>query len=633
MPSRLRPLHAPSLLLLVAAAGCQDYNFNPVGHCLIQPGSKSVTLSSISTADVLFVVDDSGSMGGDQAALAANFTTFVANLNQTNADRVAAGLDPIDFHLAVTTTSVFYNAPTTASCRSDCPGAAGSLVCCNTSGGTPLSPLQAVKDCAADTDCTGTDKCRTDCAGFLGEGVCCDPTTKVVTETVAVACQAAGADCGDLQRHYRFASGCVQGVATDGALFPHGGFVGLGTNPRVLHFDKELYPSPPSAGAVNKQGFTSAQLEGWFEQNVVVGTCGSGQEQGLQAGRLAVQKATATPTQQQDTVDATGKPSAGTPAQWPHDASKMVLVFVGDEDDCSSKEDAQAGVILSGAPGADTCVADASLPAAERKQFPVSDLVDSFFALANGRPLGAAFVVSTQSGTCQDDTCTPGQCCSLDCPGSIGVCTRTATCGGQAAGTRFLDAASQLKSRGADVVVGSICGEFGNTLGRIADIVKPPAGLVLPTQPAGSDITQLRITTAQGTTRKTCRGPAPATLDATGARAAGWDWWFTATRDQVTDAQLQPTAPSTFIYINHTTGSCEANPGETYTADYLGRLPASGCQTRADCYAALGGHKASPTDPEIWTCFAGTNADGTFTAPTPAAPGTCVCGDEGSGSF
>ena len=36
-PSRVRAL---ALGALLAAAGCQDYNFNPVGHCLIVPNTK-----------------------------------------------------------------------------------------------------------------------------------------------------------------------------------------------------------------------------------------------------------------------------------------------------------------------------------------------------------------------------------------------------------------------------------------------------------------------------------------------------------------------------------------------------------------------------------------------------------------
>jgi hypothetical protein len=684
MPAWRSRVRALLPLVLLVAAGCQDYNFNPVGHCIVQPGSKRVTLSTISTADVLFVVDDSGSMGGEQQLLASSFSTFIQNLNATNAARRAANLEPIDFHLAVTTTSIFVNDPTTASCRSDCPTAVGDQVCCYTSGSTPLHPFTVAKSCTADTDCgtagsgatgTGTGHCGDDCQGFVGEKICCDATTKLAPATETVACPVVGAACGNLEKHYRFDAGsCSQGAATNGALYPHGAFVGIGSNPRVLHFDKELYPATTSCTAAtvatdcktgevceaagwandqlicqqscavkadcpssfscvatrctptNKQGFLASQLEGWFEQNVVVGTCGSGEEQGLQAGRLAVQQATAVPTLQRDTRNASGL-VADSPAQWPHQNSKLVTVFVGDEDDCSSPEDPTRGVIMNdGPPGADACVADTKLPADQQKEFAVSQFVDYFASL--GRPMGAAFIVSTQDDTCQDDTCSAGQCCTHYCSGAYeATCRQDDLCGGQAGGARFLNAAHQFKSKGADVVAGSICDNFGTILGRIADIVKPPTGLVLPTQPAGSDIAVLRIADASGNTRKTCRGPAPATLTAAEAESAGWGWWFTAGRDQVTADQKQPTGPTTFIYINHLTGGCEANPGETYSADYLGQVPEGGCAPQGTlsaeevCARTLGGQ---PTD---WTCFAGLDAAGQCIPPSATVKGTCLCGE------
>ena len=61
---------------------------------------------------------------------------------------------------------------------------------------------------------------------------------------------------------------------------------------RVIHFDKSLYTctSPP---CTNGQGYSSANLISYFTQNVVPGTCGSNQEQGLAAARRAVEKALA----------------------------------------------------------------------------------------------------------------------------------------------------------------------------------------------------------------------------------------------------------------------------------------------------------------------------------------------------
>ncbi|HET6414550.1 MAG TPA: hypothetical protein VFG53_21045 [Anaeromyxobacter sp.] len=640
-PSRVRALALPALLV---AAGCQDYNFNPVGHCLLQPGSERVTLSDISTADVLFVVDDSGSMLGKQTKLASNFSAFVDNLDLSNQNRQAAGLTPIDFHLAVTTTSVFYNIPSIppAYCRNDCPGAAGSLVCCNFNGSAPVGPMTVVQKCtgASDTSCQA-GSCQNDCVTFLGEYVCCDPTTKIPALNQTVACDTVGDPCGDLLTHYSLTSnpGCTPENAVDGTPYPQGGFVGAGTNPRVIHFDKVMYncATPPCP---NGQGFTVDQLKTFFSQNVLVGTCGSNEEQGLQAGRLAVERAL--DGNQWDVVNATGQvPGTPVPAAWLHDNSKLVLVFVGDEDDCSSPEDPSKGIILTGTPGADSCVADAALPPDQQKEFPVSSFVDYFTGLAAGqtgqaatepRPLGAAFIVSARgNGTdvCQDATCVPGICCDTVCTGDPNVCT-TDTCGGQAPGTRFLATASSLSSKGADVVAGSICDpDFAAILDRIAEIVKPPTGLLLPTQPADAAVTLLRIVSQDGTTRKTCNGPAPQTLTAAQAEAANYDWWFTATRDQVTDAEQQPTAASRYVFINHATQNCEASPGETYSADYIGRLPQTGCtgatadEADQSCVATLGGR------PGDWTCFAGTDGTGACVVPTGTLVGTCLCGPRG----
>ena len=67
--------------------GCQDYRFSPVQRCMIQPGSERVSLASTSSADVLFVVDDSGSMAGEQAKLATAFDQFVGSLHAYNDQR------------------------------------------------------------------------------------------------------------------------------------------------------------------------------------------------------------------------------------------------------------------------------------------------------------------------------------------------------------------------------------------------------------------------------------------------------------------------------------------------------------------------------------------------------------------
>ncbi len=303
MSSRSFRARALAAVLAMVAAGCQDYNFNPVGHCVIQPGTQRFTLSSVSSADVLFVVDDSGSMAGEQTRLADAFGDFVLNLTSTNVGRAQSGLLPLDFHVAVTTTSVFVNREPLGSaqtCLANCGAAGPQLACCI--GQT--TPVYGPRKCSADTQCTvpGT-ACRNTCDGLKGEGYCCAPDGSFPQDAIdstggeIVRCSVAGAQCGRLETHYAFGGQCspaTQGVALDQLPFPDGSFVGstnvatVAANPRVLHFDKRLYQA---GDGKNAQGFTRAQLEGFFRQNVRVGTCGSPEEQGLAASRRALERA------------------------------------------------------------------------------------------------------------------------------------------------------------------------------------------------------------------------------------------------------------------------------------------------------------------------------------------------------
>ncbi|WP_242342743.1 hypothetical protein [Anaeromyxobacter terrae] len=603
--ARSSAVRALAPLAMLAAAGCQDYNFNPVGHCLVQPGNQRVTLSDLSSADILFVVDDSGSMAAEQAKLAANFTRFVDNLDRFNAERAAAGRSPIDFHIAVTTTSVYWNPEYASSFTYTCQ----SGTCVNSAGAPML--------------------------GKDGQAVKCSRETNVLADQLGGN---GAAGCGQIEHTYDFAfctsQGSPVGLAVDGAAYPQGDFVSWddkasAANPRVLHFDKELY----GATQKNRQGFTRQQLIDWFVGsasvggNVIVGTCGSGQEQALQAGRLALQKALA--GRQKDTYTISGQASwapstrtASATAEWPRKDSKLVLVFVGDEDDCSSPDDPSAGIVMRADPtGADACVRDyESTDPTKKKQFPVNEIVDYFAGL--GRPLGAAFIFPAAQTSCSGDTCTAGLCCQTDCPNHAGVCIQgTDNCGGQAPGNRLLAAANALRAKGADVITGSVCDpDFGSLLDELADIVKPPVGLQLQTEPAEGQISLLRIAKTNGQPRKTCNGPAPAGTtfaaavdqplckDATGA-AVRCDWWFTATADPGDAVEV-----SKFIYINHATGNCEADPGETYSADYIALNPPGGCTTRTECQQALGGRV------EDWGCY----------TPPGTGRGTCVCCAPGS---
>jgi hypothetical protein len=602
-------LSAALVVGLLAASGCQDYNFNPVGHCLIQPGTKRVTLSNISTADILFVVDDSGSMQTEQTNLAAQFGVFLTALQTANTNRVKVGTSPIDFHIAITTTSVFKDPPVNgtvggAICRNDCLGASGSPTCCvGGSGGTPQPPQCRVDgDCATGFGCKSSTVCTA--AAAVGGHGCFDASCN----PQRIACPTLDAECGNLNRYYSSLSAtgteawdptCDKSYADDhfGTQdeYPIGRFMASSGTPVVLNFQKGYYctwdgskctDADPANPAVNTTQINA--LSANFQTNVKVGTCGSGQEQGLIAAKLALDRVLA------------GTQSSGYSAgDFLHSNSKLVVIWVSDEDDCSSPVDPARAVVFPNPPATDGCVADASLPAGQQRELAVAALADYFTSL--GRPFGAAFIDSAPTG-CQDSSCTATLCCDTTCDPSCSG--GSFTCGGQGIPNRYVAFADTLRTRGVDVVAGSICDTFGDSLSRIAEIVKVPTGLSLPTVPASSDVTILRITRADGSTRKTCRGPAPSTLTKDQASAAGYDWWFVAA-----DGAVDPSMASQLVYINHTTRGCEAGSGETYSADYIGRLPAGGCTDDASCATALGGAASD------WTCL----------VPPGASVGSCTC--------
>jgi hypothetical protein len=553
-------------VVLCTLAGCQDYNFNPVGKCIIQPGSARIELANAATADILFVVDDSGSMTAEQASLARNFGAFIDGVAQLQAARAQTGVEPFEFHIAVTTSSVFEAWQPT-----------NPPVCSN----APLT---------------------------------CDvQQTHYNTPHQAVACSTQGAACDELIQNYWFQSttpgqsfcpSASAGVGVPGAPYPAGDFVAASGNPRVLHFTKTLKWS--TWGTASPDPAITALVQ-QFQANINVGTCGSGMEQHLEAGRLAVKKAL-----QQGGLK---QPANVDPKEWPHAGAKMVVVWVGDEDDCSNPADPTKSLAFTAAlsnPGNDVCTQDDA--AAQPKKFKVSDYADFFAGL--GRPFSAAFIYSTDPASCKDDgngniVCTPGTC-TCQCPASCATCSGPnlppacvipSDCSGKSSGSRLHDLSAQLRAKQFATLDASVCdANFGQTLQRVAELVKPPPGLTLPTQPASSQVAVLRIESGDGSSSRFCAGPGP-TLD--------WDFVDCKTGNPAASGTT-----TNCITINHATGKCEANPGETYIAQYLGLVPQptaafplGGCAKASDCTASLGGFDRD------WTC----------TGEATATRGTCVC--------
>lgn len=317
------------LLALAALAACQDYQFTPVGRCLIQPGRASVT-ANVGAVDLLFVVDDSVSMDDVQASLGNNFGAFITRLAQKQQARAAAGKDPLDIHIAVTSSSVLVN-------RGVAPN--------NVSYGT----------CGQGGSCT------------------IDPVTFGAPYSYPCV---PGEVCGDSVSQYYVYRGtnCTKGVMGDnGDPFPDGNFLAFGSNPKVLSFTKDLDWVRGTADPTIRNLMTR------FGENVKVGSCGASQEMHFQGMRRAIEKALA---HQQALPSGTA---------WPHPNSELAVVIVGNEDDCSTRARKDGGLVWDGGPpGTDTCSTDALRDPGAQKLTPIDEYVA--FLTGLGRPLFAAFV-------------------------------------------------------------------------------------------------------------------------------------------------------------------------------------------------------------------------------------------------
>jgi hypothetical protein len=574
----------PRILGVLAAAvpllACNNYQFNPVGSCVLQPGSTSVALPKTSSADILFVVDDSPSMDPKQAGLAASFQDFIQRVVDINVGRASRGLQPLDFQIAVTTSSLFTATPAATAC-------VHGGACCQTSSCTDVPSCTR----GSDAGCSSGQVCVTDqvldasftwVAGIQSR--CC-----TASACTSVSSCSPGDRCPVFQTTYPdpLPTGqCTPGLATAGAPYPAGRFVAAPGNPKILQFPKALDWASWTTATPDPR---LTQLVAQFQQNVKVGSCGAGQEQHLEAGYQALYLATS------------GQQPGLGGATFPRPTAKLVMVYVGDEDDCSSPRGAPL-VMSAFTPGADACVMDKHLPAGSQREYPLSRYADLLHDLRHFQrvpDVSAAFIVS--AARCADGSYAPADACSgpPGCPVTPPATCGGAACGGAyAAGERFLALADLLRNDAIEVVEGTVCdayppASFGPVLAAIADLAKPPSMLELPSLPAARAVTNVRIADANGQTALTCR--------------AGADWCFVDCASQGSACLTSGT--SQCIAIDHTTGACEANPGQTYWADYLGMVPAGGCATAADCAAALGGPAGN------WSCVVEAGM----------ARGTCSC--------
>jgi hypothetical protein len=83
-------------MALLAVVGCNDHPLKPICYQSWGETTSQVSLDSRRKVDILFVIDDSGSMGEEQGALAANFSALVEQLESFE---VGA-----DYRIGITTT-------------------------------------------------------------------------------------------------------------------------------------------------------------------------------------------------------------------------------------------------------------------------------------------------------------------------------------------------------------------------------------------------------------------------------------------------------------------------------------------------------------------------------------------------
>jgi len=319
---------------------------------------STIALRPVQT-DILFVVDDSGSMAVEQANLATNFKAFI--------DALAASPVKNDFQIGITTTSVDRNV--------------GS-----------------------------------------GATLAVDPT---FSSGVTASCP---------------------NPVNGGQRYPAGALVAVDTVGHHL-----------TSGSGRILSASSSTLTADFQQNVHVGTCGSGKEQGLRAAQLAL----------------SAPLLSGANAGFLRAGSRLAVVIVSDDDDCSDPGDGQGHpLVISGEP-----------PECEQKAERVTDFVQFLKG-----PLGGETrdVVVATIAAVDPVTKVPAQC-------TVANSTNTA----ENAAPRYVEFATAF---GTKATVASICdASFASTLQTIAGLIATQT-VPLSQTPADWRLLTVSVSRAAGST-------------------------------------------------------------------------------------------------------------------------------------
>ncbi len=441
-----------SVGICLGAGGCQEYVFEPVLSGLLSSWSEEIHIPIVSHFDILFVVDDSGSMAGNQQNLADNLYRFIELLDERNELRREEGRDPLDFQIGVASTSIVQRI---------------------LSGGNVDH---------RDTYAIGANNSR-----------CLDGTA------------------------YTFDSGTP---------YPAGRFMSAPGNHEVLT-DRHFADDP--SGALTQ-----------FQQNIRLGTCGSSQEEGMEAMRRVVSE---------------------NPGFFRQN-SRLVVVFLSDEEDCSDRTGNFVSYIIT-----PEGIIDARLHPDYRDALTAVSFYRSFLIeMADDRngSVAVASIVSAvgdpphdmeaevhpdrdvyEQWNCVDNVCLadcPTWCSTEYCPAEcaadpdqdqcLSACQTRCTanprhdpcwCGGHTPGARYLELAGMFSRE--DRIMDSVCNhDFSETLEDLVDIVDPDQCMFLGARPYDDDpgLVLIRIE-REGQEHIVCTPP-----EGEGEEhcEAGADWWY-----------------------------------------------------------------------------------------------------------
>ncbi len=296
MRALVKSLLATSCAVAFVATGCSERNLRPLTPCTTAGASASVNIDDVKNVDLLFMVDNSGSMRQEQAKLRAEFPTMVRALlsGDTDGDNNQDYPPVQSLRIAVITSDM---------------GVGGV-------GTTPETTTTKISGCGANAMAPGgIDFAR---AHYGDDGAFRTQQTSLrITGQLQVDCD----------------------VDNDG----NDDVVAAADLPAFLTFDQDL-ANPPTMGEVDDY----VRRVSCFTN---VGTLGCAFEQQLESTLKALTPSTYTPVGgpfhfasgqdarglgQGDDTETSIDPAAN--GGWLRDDSLLAVVLVTDEDDCSASD-------------------------------------------------------------------------------------------------------------------------------------------------------------------------------------------------------------------------------------------------------------------------------------------------------